>query len=210
MNKKRLFPIFFVLFFLILLFFLSFYFDKKSKQNKEVTPINNPESNLNQNKTNVPEESKEVKQKENILETSCGGKDSCQTKIVRVVDGDTVVAATGEKIRYVGVNTPEIHHPSKKVECFGQEASSKNKELVLEKEVKLVKDTSDKDRYGRLLRFVYVGDVFVNDFLVKNGYANVSTFPPDVKNKSLFLESEKYARVNQLGLWSEANCAGKK
>ena len=94
------------------------------------------------------------------------------TSIVsRIVDGDTIELGTGERVRYIGIDTPETVDPRKEVQCFGKEASAKNKELVEGKEVRLVKDVSDKDKYGRLLRYVYVGDVFVNEKLVSEGYA---------------------------------------
>lgn len=121
--------------------------------------------------------------------------------VKRVIDGDTIELDNGDKVRYIGINTPETVDPRKPVECFGKEASAKNKELVEWKLVRLEKDVSDKDQYGRLLRYVYVTDIFVNDQLVHDGYAQVSTFPPDVKYKDLFLASQTYARENNLGLW---------
>lgn len=133
-------------------------------------------------------------------------------KVTRIVDGDTIEIEGGIKIRYIGINTPETVAPNKPVSCFGHEASDKNKELVLGKEVRLEKDVSETDRYGRLLRYVYVKGperpegvewVFVNDFLVKSGYAQVSTYPPDVKYQNLFLESQADAKENNLGLWGK-------
>ncbi len=126
--------------------------------------------------------------------------------VTRVVDGDTIdVLIDGEnkRVRYIGVNTPETVHPSKPVECFGAEASSKNKELVAGKQVRLVKDVSETDKYGRLLRYVYVDDIFVNLTLVKEGYANVSTYPPDVAYNDVFLSAEQEARKLGTGLWGE-------
>jgi len=87
------------------------------------------------------------------------------------------------------------------VECFGKEASDKNKQLVEGKRVRLEKDISDVDRYGRLLRYVWIGEVFVNDFLVRQGYASVSTYPPDVKYADQFLQAQQEARENNRGLW---------
>lgn len=124
-------------------------------------------------------------------------------KVTRVVDGDTVEITGGIRVRYIGMNAPESVASGKPVGCFGKEASDKNKELVQGKEVRLEKDVSETDKYGRLLRYVYVGDVFVNDELVREGYARVSTYPPDVKYQNQFLESEKYARENNLGLWGK-------
>ena len=73
------------------------------------------------------------------------------------MDGDTIIIEEGQKVCYIGIDTPESVHPSKPVECFGKEASNKNKELVEGKRVRLETDVSDTDRYGRLLRYVWVG-----------------------------------------------------
>ncbi len=107
----------------------------------------------------------------------------------------------GQKVRYIGINTPETVDPRKPVECYGREASDENKKLVEGKTVRLEKDVSDKDIYDRLLRFVYIDNIFINDLLVREGFANVATYPPDVKYAGQFSESEKYARENKLGLW---------
>src|SRR3989344_572525 len=94
-------------------------------------------------------------------------------KVVRVVDGDTIEIEGGQIILYIGIDTPETVHPQKTVECFGREASRKNKELVEGKFVQLEKDVSEVDKYGRLLRYVYVDPstssgqaIFVNELLV--------------------------------------------
>ena len=82
--------------------------------------------------------------------------------VIRVVDGDTIEIEGGQKVRYIGIDTPETVDPSRPVGCYGKEASDKNKELVEGKIVRLEKDISETDRYGRLLRYIYVGDIFVN------------------------------------------------
>ncbi len=123
-------------------------------------------------------------------------------KVTKVVDGDTIEISTGERVRYIGMDTPETVDPRKSVQCFGKEASNKNKELVEGKEVRLVKDISDKDKYGRLLRYVYVGDTFINLELVKQGYASSYSYPPDIKYQSQILQAQKDAQVAKLGLWS--------
>lgn len=120
-------------------------------------------------------------------------------KVTRVVDGDTIEIEGGQKVRYIGVDTPES---TTQHECFGREASNENKKLVEGKLVKLVKDVSETDRYGRLLRYVYVDDTFVNDYLVKNGYANAASFPPDVRYQEKFTNSEQEAREKEVGLWT--------
>ena len=121
--------------------------------------------------------------------------------VSRVVDGDTIELADGRKVRYIGVDTPELHHPTKGVQCFGQEAMVKNKELVEGKTVRMEKDVSDTDRYKRLLRYVWIGDTFINEYLVREGYAFQATFPPDVKYAELFRAAAEEARINKKGLW---------
>lgn len=121
-------------------------------------------------------------------------------KVIKVIDGDTVVLDTGQVVRYIGVDTPES---SQGRECFAKEATEKNKELVLGKKVRLEKDVSETDRYKRLLRYVYLDNIFINEILVYDGYATASTYPPDVKYADLFRQAEKYARENKKGLWGE-------
>lgn len=126
--------------------------------------------------------------------------------VTKVIDGDTIDVLIGgetKRVRYIGIDTPETVHPSKPVECFGFEASNKNKELVAGKMVQLVKDISETDKYGRLLRYVYVDGVFVNLALVEGGYANVYSYPPDVAKIDLFLEAERKARASSVGLWGD-------
>jgi micrococcal nuclease len=120
-------------------------------------------------------------------------------KVTRVIDGDTIVIDTGQHVRYIGMNTPEVETS----ECYATEASEINKNLVLGKEVKLEKDVSETDKYDRLLRYVYVGDTFVDDYLVKDGAAKIMTVPPDVEYKDEFLSSQNYAKENELGLWGK-------
>jgi len=137
----------------------------------------------------------------------CSGKQECIARVTTVVDGDTIDISTGERVRYIGVDTPETKHPTKAVQCFGKEASEKNKELVQDKEIKLIKDVSDKDKYGRLLRYIFVGDLFINDYLARQGFAHAATFPPDVRFAQQFLEAEREARDNQRGLWAPGICS---
>ena len=125
--------------------------------------------------------------------------------VTRVIDGDTVeVSLNGESrtVRYIGIDTPETKHPSKPIECFGPEASQFNKELVAGRQIILEKDITDKDRYGRLLRYVWIEGVgLVNQILVENGYGRVSTYPPDVKYESLLIEAESSAQADGIGRW---------
>lgn len=132
-------------------------------------------------------------------------------QVTRVVDGDTIeVNLNGQiqKVRYLGMNTPETVDPRRGVQCFGHEASDENKKLVEGKQVILTKDISDTDKYGRLLRFVYLpisGNemLFVNDYLVREGYAQIDTYPPDVKFADRFLAAQKQAQAQNKGLWGK-------
>lgn len=127
-------------------------------------------------------------------------------RISRVVDGDTVELENGQKVRYIGIDAPETVDPRRPVGCFGKEASDKNKELVDGKNARFVKDVSERDKYGRLLRYVYIGNLFVNEYLVREGYAKASSYPPDVEYRDLFREAEADARVNKRGFWADDAC----
>lgn len=123
--------------------------------------------------------------------------------VVKVIDGDTIELSNGEKVRYIGIDTPELHHPQRSVEYFAREVYEANRRLVEGKKVRLEFDVEKRDRYGRLLAYVYVDGVMVNEWLVANGYAQVATFPPNVKYADRFLKLEKEARRLKLGLWKE-------
>jgi len=139
-----------------------------------------------------------------ILFLSCQAYPPGIYKVARVVDGDTIVLNNGERIRYIGIDTPETVHPSKPVEYFGKEASEANKKLVEGKRVRLEYDVQRVDQYGRTLAYVYLENgTFVNAWLVENGYARVSTYPPNVKHQQRFLELEQKARESKVGLWGK-------
>lgn len=106
-----------------------------------------------------------------------------------------------QKVRYIGIDTPESVDPRKPVQCFAKEATAKNKELVEGSRVGLEKDVSETDRYGRLLRYVYKEDLLVNQLLVTEGYAYAVSYPPDVKYQELFKQAEVKARTENKGLW---------
>jgi micrococcal nuclease len=106
-----------------------------------------------------------------------------------------------ERVRYIGVNTPESVAEDRPVECFGKESSEANARLVEGRTVELERDVSDRDRFGRLLRYVYADGVFVNEELVRQGYAVAVTFPPDVRENSRLRVLEREAREAGKGLW---------
>lgn len=124
--------------------------------------------------------------------------DSTYARVTRIIDGDTIELDTGQIVRYIGIDTPELNGTP---ECWAREAQRFNTDLVLNKEVLLEKDVSATDRYGRLLRYVYIGDLFVNAELVKEGYAAAATFPPDVRYKETFRLLQEQAREEGRGLW---------
>jgi micrococcal nuclease len=117
-------------------------------------------------------------------------------RVLRVIDGDTIdVEINGERqrVRYIGMNTPERNEP-----CF-EEATSANVELVQGKTVILVKDTSETDQFDRLLRYVYVGETFVNQELVVQGYAEAALYRPDDEHYNEFRDLEREAASAGLG-----------
>jgi micrococcal nuclease len=124
-------------------------------------------------------------------------------RVLRVIDGDTILVNTIGKVRYIGVNTPETHHPTKGVEYYGREACAANQRLVSGKRVRLEYDVQPKDKYGRTLAYVYVGKTFVNAKLVKDGYAQVMTIPPNVKHAGYFRTLQRQAKVKGKGLWGK-------
>lgn len=128
--------------------------------------------------------------------------------VTRVVDGDTIVLDNGKTVRFIGMDTPETVDPRRPVGCFGKEASSETKKLLTGKVVILQKDTSDTDKYGRLLRLIFLplenGEIlFVNDYLVREGFARVKTYIPDVKFESRLYEAERQAQEAKKGLWGK-------
>jgi micrococcal nuclease len=126
-----------------------------------------------------------------------------QYEVIRVIDGDTVELKNGERLRYNDIDTPETVHPSKPIECYGPEASKENEELV-EGEIILVElGNPKKDKYGRLLGYVFVGDKFVNAELVKGGYAEVNSYGNPGSKIDELMNMEKDAKQKSIGLWGK-------
>jgi micrococcal nuclease len=124
-------------------------------------------------------------------------------QVKRVIDGDTIVVKSIGKVRYIGINTPEIHHPTKGVEYFGQEAYAANQRLVAGKQIRLEYDVQPKDKYGRTLAYVYAGNTFINAKLLEDGYAQVMTIPPNVKHADYFRTLQRKAQTERRGLWGK-------
>ncbi|MCJ7514474.1 MAG: thermonuclease family protein [Dehalococcoidia bacterium] len=115
--------------------------------------------------------------------------------VVSVIDGDTIVIEGGYHVRYIGIDSPETD------EFYYSEAKQMNTDLVAGKKVRLESDVSDKDKYGRMLRYVFVEDTFVNAEMVRQGCAWASAFPPDVKYQVYLEAMEKEARQLKRGFW---------
>ena len=140
--------------------------------------------------------------------TEQAGAEAGMAEVVRVVDGDTIVVRIDgqeEKVRLIGINTPESVDPRKPVECFGKDASKHAAELLPEgTAVRLVRDVEARDRYQRLLAYVYRADdgLFVNLAQVTDGFAEPATYPPNVAHVDEFAAAARTARDRNIGLWA--------
>lgn len=135
--------------------------------------------------------------------------------VARVVDGDTLKFSTGERIRLIGVDTPEARYNDKLLRdsrksgkdtgtiiALGIKASKFTKDLCLNKKVRLDYDVEKHDRYGRTLAYVYLEDgTFINARIIEEGYGQIMTIPPNVKYADYFRKLEKEARDGRKGLW---------
>lgn len=133
-------------------------------------------------------------------------------RVVRVVDGDTVqVEQDGrtDRVRYIGVDTPESVKPDTPVQCWGHEASRANARLVAGRDVRLVAGEEPRDRYGRLLAYVYRSSdgLFVNAALVRDGEARTLTIPPNDRYAERFAALQRQAQRDGRGLWGA--CPGR-
>ncbi len=134
---------------------------------------------------------------------------SCRN-VIRVVDGDTIVVSPNEKVRLIGVDTPETVHPKKAVACFGKEAKQFTHDAVEGKTIRLVLDKVNtkrrhKDRYGRTLAYAYLADgTMLNAELIRQGYAHAYTRFP-FRYLVEFRELERQARSQTVGLWSSCS-----
>lgn len=143
-----------------------------------------------------------------LLVSGCGFSqgDFDTAQVVRVVDGDTIEVSfngTTEKVRLIGVDTPETVHPTKGVEPYGREANNFTKEKLTDQTVKLEFDVEERDQYGRLLAYVWLGEEMFNEVLLQEGYAQMATYPPNVKYVERFKAAQKEAREAERGLWGD-------
>jgi len=128
-----------------------------------------------------------------------------QARVVEVLDGDTIVVALADgstdTVRLLGIDTPETHHPTKPVECFGPEASAFTSRELTGRIVRLEGDVEARDLYGRRLAYVVVDDHRFNDELVRKGYARLLVLAPNRRHADALLEAELAARHERRGLW---------
>ena len=128
-------------------------------------------------------------------------------RVVKITDGDTIHVRVGGrevKVRLIGIDTPEVHKPGTPVQCFGRRATARNAQLISGRDVVLRLDAETRDRYGRLLAYVYrrPDGLFVNAVLVREGYARTLTIPPNVRHADAFARLAQAARRAGRGLWS--------
>jgi micrococcal nuclease len=130
-------------------------------------------------------------------------------RVIWVVDGDTIHVRIGkrvEKVRYIGVNAPEIPHDRRWWQHGGEQASAVNRALVGMRAVRLELDVSHRDGWGRLLAYAWIlglgKRVMANAEMIRRGYAQVMTVPPNVRHQALFVRLQREARQAGRGLWS--------
>ena len=146
-----------------------------------------------------------------LLATASGAAAQSQwaptsAQVVRTIDGEAIEVKIGDRaeiVRYIGVSTPEIQLPTRGAERYGEAAKAANARLATGKNVQLVFDVQRRDRLGRLLAYVYAGDSFLNAELVAAGYAEVATYPPNVRHRETFMTRQREARQARRGLWAE-------
>jgi len=160
----------------------------------------------------VPEVNQDVSTKQAPVVTNKESTNDYYYIVSKVVDGDTIdvkIDGVAERIRLIGIDTPEVVDPRKPVQCFGVEASNKAKAVLTGQSIALEKDASqgDRDTYGRLLRYIFLKDgTNFNQTMIKGGYAHEYTYNLPYKYQQEFKEAERYAQENKLGLWQENIC----
>lgn len=120
--------------------------------------------------------------------------------VANIVDGDTIDLESGERVRYLMIDTPELSSQ----DCYAEEATELNRQLVLDREIRLAYDVECQDRFGRLLAYVYVGDNEINTLMVERGYACLLQIPPNGADRSdEFAGLENLARNEERGMWGQ-------
>ena len=147
-----------------------------------------------------------------LSETEHNQSESRNGKVLRVIDGDTLlvdVEGSKEKVRLIGVNTPETRHPEIGAQYFGKEASRYTEGRLQGKRVRLETDVEERDQYGRLLAYVWLGDELFNATLIEEGMAQVMTVPPNEHYRDRFQQLQNEARKKGVGMWKEKGREGR-
>ncbi len=143
-----------------------------------------------------------------LRHTPVATKGSSNVYALRAIDGDTIELSNGQRVRYIGIDTPELRERDGsswvyRPRPYAEEAKDFNRKLVEGKSVRLEFDVQKKDKYDRLLAYVYIDDKMVNLEMVRQGYAMIYTYPPNVKYTEEFLAAQKEAREKNRGLWGD-------
>jgi len=140
-----------------------------------------------------------------ILLSGClqHSQDGYSSRVVYVYDGDTIKIASGEKVRYLGIDTPEMNYKNPPAEYFAKDAKAFNQRLVDGKIVRLEFDARERDKYQRLLAYVYVDNIFINKKMIEEGYAKILIIPPNEKYADEFLKLQRKARQEGRGIWAK-------
>lgn len=161
------------------------------------------------NQTAAPVQTPQEQQETAKQETTTTPK-RITAKVIEVIDGDTIkvsINGSAETVRFLLIDTPETKHPSKHVQPFGPEASKFTANLLNGKQVELEKDITERDKYGRLLFYVYIDGKSAQEQLLAKGLARVSIYPPDVKYVDKYRAIQDQARKGGIGIWSIENYA---
>lgn len=125
-------------------------------------------------------------------------------QVIKIIDGDSIELLGGVRVRYIGLDAPEMNSDFENYECYAQEATDRNIELLVDKKVKLITGTAGEDEFGRFLRYVYLPNgTFVNLELIKGGYASVMSITPNLEFENEFKQAEKEAIAEGKGMWGE-------
>lgn len=140
-----------------------------------------------------------------ITITNSPTNDIVQETVTFVYDGDTVQISDGTHVRLIGIDAPEIAHDTSVPQCFATESAKLLKELILGQKISIGGDKQKQDVYGRMLAYVWADDVFINDFMVRQGYAKAMPIKPDVMYASQLRQAENEAKKAGRGLWHQCN-----
>lgn len=125
----------------------------------------------------------------------------------RIVDGDTIIVrlpdGARERVRYTGIDTPELAREGRPAEPLGEAAAKRNEELLTAGDLGLEMDVQERDDFGRILAYVWVGDVLVSEQLIREGLAEIWTHPPNVRHVDDFTAAQREARAAGRGMWAE-------